>query len=72
MNILKRLLCDHKGKVIYDGIEGGTGFLWRKMHCKNCMKKYTSLTYVNSANDNYSKGQKLTRGDCEIFNNEVR
>lgn len=71
MRLLKRLVCSHTGTVLYDGIRGGMGFLYREMRCKNCGKKFQSLTHETPSTDTYRKGQVLTAKDCERFNREV-
>lgn len=63
--------CDHKDHIFYDGINGGMGFLWRKFHCENCMKKGSHLTCTSPFDDRYVIGQKLNKDDLKGFDNEV-
>ena len=71
IKFIKLLFCNHKSEFVYDGISGGMGFLFRNMHCNDCGKKFSILTYTKPHNDRYKKGQILTTADCESFNNEV-
>lgn len=70
MNILKMAFCAHE-TLIYKGIGGGMGFLWRKIECNNCGKKFESLTLTSSFNDTYKINQILNKEDIDRFNDEV-
>lgn len=72
MSLIKQFFCKHDSNIIYDGVGGGFGFLFRKMHCEKCNKKFETLTFRSAFNDGYIKGQKLNKEDIDFFNSEVK
>lgn len=72
INFIKQFFCKHDSGFIYDGVGGGLGFLFRKIHCEKCKKKFESLTFQSSFTDGYKKGQKLTKDDIDFFNSEIK
>lgn len=72
ISFIKKFFCKHDSNIIYDGIGGGFGFSFRRMHCEKCNKKFESLTFAKTFDDKYTKGEKINKEDIEFFNSEVK
>lgn len=69
-SLIKRLTCRHNA-IIYDGMEGGMGFLWRNMHCAECGKKFSTITATSPRHDRIKIGSLLSKDDIEVINMDL-